>query len=104
MKIKDYIKLNKIWIIRDTIIFVIINCILYSSSTINEGFLDIMYMDILILIIILIDFTYRFIKEKEKYTDICNCSESINKKDKEQYKTLKQIGMSKEEVRKTVNV
>jgi signal transduction histidine kinase len=37
-------------------------------------------MDILILIIILIAFIYGFMKEKEKYTDICNCSESINKK------------------------
>ncbi|MBU3137346.1 sensor histidine kinase [Clostridium gasigenes] len=80
MKIRDYIKINRIWLISETIIFIIINCILYSSSNINKSFLDIMYMDILILLIMLITFTYGFRKEKKKFTDICKCSENTNNK------------------------
>jgi len=80
MKIIDYVKINKIWLISNTIIFIIINCILYSSSTINKNFKDIMYMDILILLTVFMAFTYGFIKEKNKYSTILKCNEELDNK------------------------
>lgn len=83
MKIMDYIKINKIWLISNSIIFIILNCILYSSSTINKSFQDIMYMDILILLIVLIAFIYGFIKEKNKYSNILKYSYELDNKIKD---------------------
>lgn len=80
MKIKDYIKINKIWLICNAIIFIIINGILYSSSTINKSFQDIVYMDILILLTVLIAIIYGFLKEKKKYSDILHCNEELENK------------------------
>ncbi|MBW9150202.1 sensor histidine kinase [Clostridium sp. CM028] len=80
MKIIDYMKINKIWLISNTIIFIIINCILYSSSTINKSFQDIMYMDILILLTVFIAFTCGFIKEKNKYSNILKCNNELDNK------------------------
>ncbi|WP_252250186.1 sensor histidine kinase [Clostridium sp. ZBS13] len=80
MKISDYIKLNKIWLISNLIIFMIINSILYSSTTISRSFQDIVYMDILILFTIFIVFTYGFIKEKNKYSNILKCNEELDNK------------------------
>ncbi|AVQ45790.1 TPA: sensor histidine kinase [Clostridium sporogenes] len=80
MKIMDYIKINKIWLISNSIIFIILNSILYSSSTINKSFQDIMYMDILILLTVFIAFIYGFIKEKNKYSNILKCSEKLDNK------------------------
>ncbi|MGO5073262.1 sensor histidine kinase [Clostridium sporogenes] len=85
MKIMDYIKINKIWLISNSIIFIIINCILYSSSTINKSFQDIMYMDILILLTVFIAFIYGFIKEKNKYSNILKCSNELDNKIKDFY-------------------
>lgn len=72
--------MNKIWLICNAIIFIIINCILYSSSTMDKGFQDILYMDILIFLTILIVIIYGFIKEKKKYSDILHCNESLENK------------------------
>ncbi len=83
MKIMDYIKINKIWLISNSIIFIILNCILYSSSTINKSFQDIMYMDILILLIVLIAFIYGFVKEKNKYSNILKYSYELDNKIKD---------------------
>lgn len=83
MKIMDYIKSNKIWLISNAIIFIIINCILYSSSTINKSFRDIMYMDILILLTVLLAFIYGFMKEKKKYSNILQCNEELDNKIKD---------------------
>ena len=80
MKIIDYMKINKIWLISNTIVFIIINCIVYSSSTINKSFKDIVYMDILILLTVFITFTYGFIKEKNKYSNILKCNEELDNK------------------------
>ena len=80
MKIKDYIKSNKIWLICNAVIFAIINCILYSSSTINKSFQDIMYMDILIFITVFIAVIYGFIREKKKYSDILQGNEVLENK------------------------
>lgn len=85
MRIKDYIKINKIWLICVTVIFMIINCILYSSSTINKSFQDIAYMDILILLTVLMAFIYGFIKEKKKYSAILHCNEVSENKTKDFY-------------------
>lgn len=82
MKIIDYIKINKIWMICNTIIFIMINCILYSS-TINKSLKDIMYMDILILLTISTVFIYGFMKEKNKYNNIFKYSEKIKNKSKD---------------------
>ncbi len=79
----DYIKINKIWLISNSIIFIIINCILYSSSTINKSFQDIVYMDVLIVLTVLIAFIYGFIKEKNKYSSILKCSEELDNKIKD---------------------
>ncbi|EPY2290216.1 sensor histidine kinase [Clostridium sporogenes] len=79
----DYIKINKIWLISNSIIFIILNCILYSSSTINKSFQDIMYMDILILLIVLIAFIYGFVKEKNKYSNILKYSYELDNKIKD---------------------
>ncbi|NFB30553.1 HAMP domain-containing histidine kinase [Clostridium botulinum] len=83
MKIMDYIKINKIWLISNSIIFIILNCILYSSSTINKSFQDIMYMDILILLTVFISFIYGFIKEKNKYSNILKYSDELDNKIKD---------------------
>ncbi len=83
MKIIDYIKINKIWLMSNGIIFIIINCILYSSSTINKSFKDIMYMDILILLTVFIAFIYGFIKEKNKYSNIFKGNEKLDDKIKD---------------------
>ncbi|WP_346890383.1 sensor histidine kinase [Clostridium sp. UBA1056] len=83
MKMMDYIKINKIWLISNSIIFIIINCILYSSSTINKSFQDIVYMDVLIVLTVLIAFIYGFIKEKNKYSSILKCSEELDNKIKD---------------------
>ncbi|APF27485.1 periplasmic sensor signal transduction histidine kinase domain protein [Clostridium sporogenes] len=83
MKIMDYIKINKIWLISNSIIFIILNSILYSSSAINKSFQDIMYMDILILLIIFISFIYGFIKEKNKYSNILKYSDELDNKIKD---------------------
>ncbi|EJE7234754.1 sensor histidine kinase [Clostridium sporogenes] len=83
MKIMDYIKINKIWLISNSIIFIILNSILYSSSAINKSFQDIMYMDILILLIIFIFFIYGFIKEKNKYSNILKYSDELDNKIKD---------------------
>ncbi len=85
MKIMDYIKINKIWLISNSIIFIIINCILYSSSTINKSFQDIIYMDILVLLTMLITFICGFIKEKNKYSNILKCGENLDNKIKDFY-------------------
>ncbi|AVQ37772.1 sensor histidine kinase [Clostridium botulinum] len=83
MKIMDYIKINKIWLISELIIFIILNSILYSSSTINKSFQDIVYMDILILLTVFITFIYGFIKEKNKYSNILKCSYELDNKIKD---------------------
>ncbi len=83
MKIMDYIKINRIWLVSNSIIFIILNCILYSSSTINKSSQDIMYMDILILLTVFIAFIYGFIKEKNKYSNILKCSDELDNKIKD---------------------
>jgi len=80
MKIRDYFKINKIWLFSNGMIFIIINCMLYSSATMDKSFIDIMYMDMLILLIMVITLIYGFIKEKKKFTDICMCNENISNK------------------------
>lgn len=79
----DYIKINKIWLASYMIIFIIVNCILYSSSTINKSFQDIMYMDILIILTVSITFTYGLIKERHKYNNILQGNEKLDKKAKD---------------------
>ncbi|MBU3074780.1 ATP-binding protein [Clostridium estertheticum] len=80
MKIIDYMKINKVWLTNNIIIFIITNCIVYTSSTINKAFKDIVYMDVLILLIEFITFTYGFIKEKNKYSNILKFNEGLANK------------------------
>ncbi|WP_123053722.1 ATP-binding protein [Clostridium sp. JN-1] len=83
MKIVDYIRSNKIWLASYMIIFILINCILYSSTTINKSFQDIIYMDILIILTVIITFIYGLIKESHKYNNILQGNEKLDKKEKD---------------------
>jgi len=51
MSIFNYIKFQKNWFVGNLLVFIIINSILFSSTTINLSLEDILYMDILIIII-----------------------------------------------------
>lgn len=70
MSITDYIKLNRRWIVSNIIVLILINAIIYSSTTINRSLADLIYMDILIIVIQLTIMVYGFVKERNKYNRV----------------------------------
>lgn len=70
MSIGDYLKINKLWIISFLVTAIIVNCIIISSITINMNLKDILYMDILIIIMQLSLMIYGYKKQKKNYDNI----------------------------------
>ncbi|WP_066500999.1 sensor histidine kinase [Abyssisolibacter fermentans] len=78
MRIYDYLKINKLWFISNLAILMIVNCIMFSSIAINNTLEDIIYMDVLIIIIEIITIIYGFRKSKIKYDSILKEAEGKN--------------------------
>ena len=75
MSIGEYIKINKLWLLSSIATLIIINCILFSSLSINKSLEDILYMDILIIVIQIGAIIYGFTKHKKKYESILKYGE-----------------------------
>lgn len=81
MRLRDYLKSHKLWMISNVIVWIIINGILFSSTATHKSFTDIFYMDLLIITIQVFTIYYGFIKEKKKYETVFTSSiESLAKK------------------------
>lgn len=80
MSIGDYLKNQKLWLISNAIILIIINGILFSSAFDNRHSNDILYMDLLIVTIHLFTIYYGYMKDKKKYEHVTTSSiETLNK-------------------------
>ncbi|MGP7816471.1 ATP-binding protein [Niallia sp. 01092] len=81
MKIADYLKINKLWMMSNITILIIINGILFSSISLEKSMADILYMDLLIVIIQLLIMYYGYIKQKRKYENVFTSSiDALEKK------------------------
>lgn len=70
MRFHDYIKINKLWLISNIVILITINCILISSLSINKSIEDIIYMNVLIIVIEIITIIYGYVSNKGIYNDL----------------------------------
>ncbi|ASF27458.1 MULTISPECIES: ATP-binding protein [Bacillus amyloliquefaciens group] len=82
MKLIDYVKNHILWILCSALILVVINGILFASTSIHQSYIDIFYMDLLIVFILLINIFYGFIKAKKKYEVVFNSSIETLEKNK----------------------
>ena len=67
MNIRDYLKINKIILVGNAIVCIIINMILFASIDINKGLDDIIYINFFIITIELVSLIYDFKRKKSKY-------------------------------------
>lgn len=81
MSIKNYLKNQKLWMISNTLVLIIISSILFSTQSDNRHLNDIIYMDLLIIIINIFTIYLGYMKDKKKYKNINTSSiETLNKK------------------------
>ena len=74
MKLSDYVKNHRLWILCSVLILIVINGVLFTSTAINQSYIDIVYMDLLIVVILLFNIFYGFISEKKKYEAVFTSS------------------------------
>ncbi|WP_410984478.1 ATP-binding protein [Bacillus cereus] len=74
MKLSDYAKNHRLWILCSVLILIVINGVLFTSTAINQSYIDIIYMDLLIVVILLFNIFYGFINEKKKYEAVFTSS------------------------------
>lgn len=67
MRISDYFKSNSTNIFCQWALILIINAVLLASTTLEKSYMDIIYLDILMLVIFLAFFIYGYITEGRKY-------------------------------------
>ncbi len=70
MNILNYLKINKLLLISYVIIVTILNFIIFSSTTINKGLSDLLYMNILIVFIQFTFILYDYKKQQKKYSNL----------------------------------
>lgn len=76
MKITEYIKSSFVSILCQWALILIINGVLLASTNLEKSTGDILYLDLLMLLIFLAFFTYGFLREKRKYGNLRKCLDS----------------------------
>ncbi|CAH1216408.1 Adaptive-response sensory-kinase SasA [Paenibacillus plantiphilus] len=67
MRLIDYIRVHKLWILSHVMILIIINSVLYSSFAISRSAADMIYMNLLVIIVQLAMMTAGLFSAKKKY-------------------------------------
>jgi signal transduction histidine kinase len=107
MSIRDYVKGQIEVLISFVAVFIVMNMILFASAPLSKGLEDIFYLDLLIIIILLIGFSFNYKKIRKTYEEIqqaiVNESEMnhIFEKDLEVFmnaRTMKMVLQCKEEL------
>ncbi len=76
MKITEYIKSSFVSILCQWALILIINGVLLASTNLEKSTGDILYLDLLMLLIFLAFFTCGFLREKRKYGNLRKCLDS----------------------------
>ncbi|WP_159882310.1 sensor histidine kinase [Paenibacillus puerhi] len=70
MRLFDYIRIQKLWLLSLAVIMMVLNSILFSSLSLNKGIQDIVYLNLLIMTIQAVFFIYGFIRHKRNYASL----------------------------------
>jgi signal transduction histidine kinase len=67
MKLSDYFKSNSVNIICTFVIILIIDGVLLASTKLDQSYADILYLNLLMLLVFIAFFTYGFLSSRKKY-------------------------------------
>ncbi|MEC0210212.1 sensor histidine kinase [Paenibacillus ehimensis] len=67
MRLRDYIRSHKLWLISNAVLVLLTNGILFGSVPLGQGTADIVYMDVLLVTTQLVFFVYGYVKQKRTY-------------------------------------
>ncbi|WP_426454019.1 sensor histidine kinase [Paenibacillus sp. S-38] len=67
MRLRDYVKMNKLWLTGNLMLLLLMNGVLFSSPALAQETADLVYMDVLILSAQLGLFGYGYIRQRRAY-------------------------------------